>query len=85
MASQELVPELLAGAFERDGENLAIHLRQDFLDAQLVDQQQVFEDEHQVPDGLDQIRVCLLDVLQDLLAGVESSRLNISATARTPP
>ena len=34
-----------------------------------VDQQQVFEHEHQVPDGLRQVGVLLFDVVEDLAAG----------------
>ena len=68
-AAQDVVPQLFAGAFERHRQDLAVHLADHFLQAQGIDQQQVFEDEHEVADGLDQVGVLLLDVVEDPAAG----------------
>ena len=68
-AFQEVIPQLIAGALQRHSQHLAVHPREDLLDAGLVDQQQVFENEHQVADGLDERRVSFLDDFEDFLAG----------------
>ena len=42
---------------------------EDFLQLNDIDHQQVFENEHQMANGFDQVRVMLLDHLEDFLAG----------------
>ncbi len=65
--------ERIAGAFEGDGQNFLIHLRQHFLDAVLVEHQEVFEHEHQMANGGCGARVALLDVRKQSFArtGIE--------------
>ena len=67
---QHVVLHLLAGAFQRDGQNLAVHLGEHFLDGVDVQQQQVFEDEHQVADGFHQVGIHLFDIFQNFLGAV---------------
>ncbi len=64
-----MVAQLFAGAFEGDGERLAIGLAEDFFQSHGIDQQEVFKDEHQVADGLGKVGVLLVDVVEDLAAG----------------
>ena len=64
-----MVAQLFAGAFQRQSQHLAIHPPDDFLELIHVDQQKIFEDEHQMTDGLHQIGVVDLNDLENLLAG----------------
>src|SRR5579863_2130818 len=73
-ARGEMGLERIAGAFESDGQNLLIYLRQHFLDAVLVECQEVFEHEHQMSNGGCSVGVPLLDVGQQgfARAGIEA-------------
>ena len=84
-AAHHVVPQLLAGALQRHREHLAVHLAQDFLQPHGIDEQQVFEDEHQVADGLRDVGSCCSMLSRMSRLEPESRRFNISATARTPP
>ena len=57
-AAQDVIAQLLARAFECDGEVLAVRFSEYFLEAEGIDQQQVFKNEHQVADGLGGFASC---------------------------
>src|ERR1039458_5918479 len=65
---QEVFLELVTGSFQGNRQHLAVDAAKDLLHAVLIDQQQVFEDEHQVADGLRERRVPAVDGLDDLLS-----------------
>src|SRR6185295_10127920 len=69
-SSHEMVAKLVTGALEGNGQNLAVDLRQYFLHAPLIEEKQIFKNEHELPDRLHQERVALFDDFQDVLAAV---------------
>src|SRR5665213_2192111 len=70
---EEVFFELFGGAFEGKGQTLAIHSGEDFLKLVDVNQQQILEEKHKVPDGFDQIGILLFDHIENFLgrAGIE--------------
>ena len=64
-----MIAQLFAGSLQGHGEVLLVRLGEHFLQSQLIDQQDVFEHEHQVADGFGDISVLLFDVIDDLPAG----------------
>src|SRR6185312_10711774 len=66
--SEEMVTKLLAGAFERERQHLAIDFADNILELDGVDHQKVFEDEHEVANRLDQVRIVRFYRCEDFLA-----------------
>ncbi len=56
--------ERFAGALERDGQHLAIHPRQHFFDAGLIERQEILEHEHQMPNAAGGVGIALIYVFQ---------------------
>ena len=64
-AGQQLGPEFVAGALERQRQFPHIHLAQDALEDGGVEVGEVFEGEHLLADGLAELRVPLLEGAQE--------------------
>ena len=82
-----MVLEVVAGTLERDRQGLLVHPRQNFLNALSIDTGRKSSNTNIRWRILAAVfGIALLDVYEQRLCfRLESSRLNISATARTPP
>ena len=66
---EEVVAQLFSGAFEGDGEQLAVYAGEEFLDADFIDHEHVLEDKHELANALGELRIDDFQRLEEFFAG----------------